>query len=448
VIVVDSGRVAPPSIRARREEDQWRTEATYQAMATMGYDAVGLTIADFIFGSDFIQEVRTKDKVPFVACNIVYTKTKKPFVDPYVVKTVGNFVVAVIGLSSKEDFQYAASSRSNIGSSPNPMLEQGVADLTFLDPGEALDAALKELQSHRPRPNAYVLISAIDPREMAGLIREHPEITVVLNDGQITDIANVKPQTVTGPDGKPIQLPPRANTAQLGGTWVYFASAQYTGKTVGEVTLDYQDGKIASQDWQQVNLDAKYADDPAIRKVVGEFYAMASKKVELEGTAEPRNAFGELERDRHNGFIGAEACQKCHDHEYALWEETHHADAALNLVTANKQYHPDCVSCHNTGYGYPTGFQIADQTPTLHGVQCESCHGPGKRHADANSAKFIRAKPGKEYCVGCHDSQQSPDFQTDFNSYYERIKHTEKAIESQRQLRDPRTQDAPGRRMW
>jgi len=419
-------------------------------MVKMGYDAVGITSADFAYGRDYLEQLRRKHDVPFVACNIVDSKTNKHIVDPYVVKTTGDFVVAIIGLSSREDFQYPAGRRPPVTSELEIVLREATQTLTFIDPEQALEKTLKALRRHRPRPNVYVLISAIDPRETVKLLEEFPEITVVLNDGQLTDIASPPSAAAQKtPPAPAVSYASRTDHVQVKDAWIYHGAAQFTGKQVGEISLDYTDGKIASQEIRWTSLDTKFADDPAIRKLIGEFYTQASRKVALEGTAEPKNKWGTLESNRKNAFIGAESCSECHPEEESRWRRTRHADAALQLVTTNKHYHPDCASCHNTGYGYRTGFDIGEQTPSLAGVQCEACHGPGKLHRESKSTEFIRAKPGKEYCVECHDQQQTPDLDEKFSEYYERIKHTEEAVKRQPpRLPDNRTADAPGKKLW
>jgi hypothetical protein len=294
----------------------------------------------------------------------------------------------------------------------------------------------------------YVLISAIDPRQLVELLKEFPQISVVLNDGQLGDIAPKQqppPAPAGGAPPPPTYTPPR-DSVQVGGAWVYYGGKSSTAKMVGQINLDYETGKVKSQTITWTNLGQEYADDPAVRKVVNDFYAEASKKVTLQGTAEPKNKWADLESNAKNAFIGAQACAECHRQEHSLWQQTHHADAARQLGGSNKQYHPDCVSCHYTGYGYPTGFKIGEQTPTLIGVQCESCHGPGKLHQDAKSKDFIRAKPGKEYCIECHDAKQTPDLEQNFDFYYQRVKHTQEALNLDRQPHDPRAPDAPGKR--
>ena len=62
------------------------------------------------------------------------------------------------------------------------------------------------------------------------------------------------------------------------------------------------------------------------------------------------------------------------------WSATRHAFAYQTLQKKERYFDAGCVSCHTTGFGYSTGFQIGDPDSTLEGVQCETCHGPGKQH--------------------------------------------------------------------
>ena len=80
------------------------------------------------------------------------------------------------------------------------------------------------------------------------------------------------------------------------------------------------------------------------------------------------------------------------------------------LPEAGGQTNASCVACHTVGYGLPTGFVSAGQTPLLEGVQCESCHGPAANHA-ANPTDFSvipRVELAAQVCGGCHNAQLAP----------------------------------------
>ena len=67
------------------------------------------------------------------------------------------------------------------------------------------------------------------------------------------------------------------------------------------------------------------------------------------------------------------ACQTCHPEEYADWQNTVHAKAALDPVFkeqfAKSHNQGDCLKCHTTGFDTGSGKFAWE------GVTCEACHG-------------------------------------------------------------------------
>ena len=88
-------------------------------------------------------------------------------------------------------------------------------------------------------------------------------------------------------------------------------------------------------------------------------------------------------------------------------------------------------------YPYNGGFDMGEQEKTRHltNVGCESCHGPGENHknAELGSNKTKQAEMRKavrlplenaqKNCILCHDGDNSPHF--DFETYWPKIKHSE-----------------------
>ncbi len=149
-------------------------------------------------------------------------------------------------------------------------------------------------------------------------------------------------------------------------------------------------------------------------------------------------------------FVGAQKCKMCHSTEkigaqYKIWEASKHAMAykdlasdtakavAAKLGICDPQKSPECLKCHETGYGLPasmfeTGF---DSTA---GVQCESCHGAGADYWKMATMKGIHANtidadsvglrlPTEAVCLRCHN-QESPFYHGfDFKTYSAKIAH-------------------------
>ena len=113
---------------------------------------------------------------------------------------------------------------------------------------------------------------------------------------------------------------------------------------------------------------------------------LASSSVAQDG---PRASLGQ------HHYVGARKCKTCHGKElmgdqYAVWLKGPHRRAYETLegaqareiaakrgLTRPPHEAPECLACHVTGYGVSPVLFYKKLDPTA-GVQCESCHGPGR----------------------------------------------------------------------
>jgi hypothetical protein len=101
------------------------------------------------------------------------------------------------------------------------------------------------------------------------------------------------------------------------------------------------------------------------------------------------------------GYVGSEACKKCHEHAYEVWQKSDHSHAYQTLVNARnpslREYDAECIVCHTVGFRYDGGFASAEATPKLKNVSCESCHGPCEVHKNNpnNAALYPLINPWK-----------------------------------------------------
>lgn len=147
-------------------------------------------------------------------------------------------------------------------------------------------------------------------------------------------------------------------------------------------------------------------------------------------------------------YVGAAKCKSCHKKElmgdqYGEWQKSVHAKAYETLrsdkaveiaknkgITTPPHETAECLECHVTAYGLPAA--AFDKKPLLakDGIQCESCHGPGKDYRkkkvmsdrDKSIAKGMW-EPGKDakICTTCHNDR-SPTWDAAVGFDYEKAK--------------------------
>lgn len=111
-------------------------------------------------------------------------------------------------------------------------------------------------------------------------------------------------------------------------------------------------------------------------------------------------------------YVTVKACAECHAEQVTAWKKTPHAHAwdTLKKQGDEKQTVAGCIKCHVVAFGRDGGFIDLDLTPEFINVQCESCHGPGKKHIEAEGEGHIIAKPDTAACRVCHTEGQDKNF--------------------------------------
>ena len=189
-----------------------------------------------------------------------------------------------------------------------------------------------------------------------------------------------------------------------------YVGCRSEGRTLGMLALWMDtNGKLARHYATELALTGDISESEPIRQLLTDFY----KDVATENPLQSTRLFAEqlLEQQPKNGYVSATACQRCHEQEYLQWSATRHAFAYETLLKKERYFDAGCISCHTTGFGYSTGFQIGDSDSTLKGVQCETCHGPGKQHVGNPKKSNIRRGADTSLCLQCHDAEHSPGFE-------------------------------------
>ena len=262
----------------------------------------------------------------------------------------------------------------------------GLVTLDFKDSTEVasvsdqLDVLMSEVQTQ----SDFVVGLSHSPIEVnRALAREYPSFSAILS-------------------------PYEGETEKIGD--VLLAYCHSKGKTLGALMLSDGVADISSK-VQQIALTESVPDDPDVRKLLNDFYHQVATDHQLQIVSHRLLASESLEQDDRNSYIGSQACQECHQKEFSQWSHSSHATAFNTLRTLGMEYYPECITCHVTGSGYPSGYQIGNaERSHLVDVGCETCHGPGKQHTYTPLKENIRGQVPEKVCMECHTPEHSPGF--------------------------------------
>jgi hypothetical protein len=207
------------------------------------------------------------------------------------------------------------------------------------------------------------------------------------------------------------------------------------GQEVGVLDL-VKDGERWKAAYRAVELDPSLEETASpLREDVERLFDAYRRRVREERLLETTPGFP----DDGIAYVGSEACATCHQAIFDSWSKTAHAHALPTLVKKDYEWDPQCIRCHVVGWERAdlddlwsrraSGFHTPDATPSLGGVGCESCHGPGSEHVKEPYRKDLW-KPyrtpgarnwvdvGRAGCMRCHDTDNSPTFGERYDAHY------------------------------
>ena len=329
--------------------DQLRTQKVLESMQLLKYEALVPDRADMNFGEDFMTDTLARQEFPLLTANIEELEGNAQSV---LMKAVGDKKVAVLGLSS----------------------------LSFQDTKlTVLDHLLPEIQK---QADFIVILSNLSPEVNRTIAENYQRISAILSHG-------------TG------------ETEEIGNVLLAYSGAN--GETLWALLLNADNTPGVSA--QQIALTEEVEDDTQIRELLQDFYKQIANDPKLQAGGERLFSDEPLEQDALSGYVGSQACATCHRKEFDQWAHTSHATAFNTLLTVGKQFYPECVSCHVTGFRYETGYQIgSEEKEQLADVGCETCHGPGKQHITTPLTTNVRGEVKQQVCMECHTPSHSPGF--------------------------------------
>ena len=399
LVVLDAGglskRVGPQALLKFR--------VALEAMAEMGYDAIGLGTSELRFpAADLVNPIAGEEGRAgrFVSANVglfglsAQLTPRKRIVEAAEMK-VG--VTSILGKKYQREIH-------------NP-------DVELTDPEAALEPLVAEL---RPACDLMILLAHATQEESLALARRFPAWDVVVTT-----------------DGPPV--PPAEPLLIDGGSRLLI---QVGERVKDAVVLGVYDKPASKLRYQRVPLDARFpVAATAKARMAGHQAELRQLGLDGLGVRPVPHPRRELQGD----FVGTKKCAECHAESHDVWQRSGHARATRTLVELDppRQFDPECLACHVTGWHpagflpYESGYLSPEATPALATVGCESCHGPGGGHAAAEEGAdealqqqlrqavvLTKDEAKRRTCAACHGVSNSPDF--DFDAYLPDVAHTEK----------------------
>ncbi len=448
LLLLDTGNLLfrkPLQTETKRRDGLLRVDLLIQAYNEMKYDVVNVGEKDLMMGIKFLSDMDQKAEFRFLSTTLIDKKTRKEIFKSHVIKEITGLKIGIIGL---------------LDDTLNPTLQERDPGLTILEPLSTSKVLTKSL---RGQCDLIVVLSQLGESKDKKLARENREIDLVLGGGGESKKAIIERVIET-----PIyRLEPRGG--YLGRIDYSFVDTKRPIKFLISSERDEMEKRLerlinrsmsiksemarsGKQDEMKVKelkfLESKQkelektllaiedknfykhtfipvqlsvADDPKMIRKVESYRAESGKLYRPKGAALPEKELPEKEMiariPKDSPFVGAISCKRCHEVNYRNWLKTKHAKASQTILASPKYSQEECLICHSTGYGKMGEYATVEEIPFyLRGVQCEACHGEGRRHSGRGG---IERKVTLGVCRNCHTKDQSPTF--NYVAYLEKI---------------------------
>jgi Cytochrome c554 and c-prime len=394
VVPVDVGE----QVRRFGNQSEIKFQATADALKTMKYGAVALGTDDLRLPVQSLLAAvadSPDNPGPFVSANAALISFEQTYMPRLRIVPAGKLKLGVTAI---------------IGDSAQRAISND--DIKFKPAAEALKEILPDLQ--KAHCDRLILLAHATKEESIALAKQFPAFDFVITSGGAPE-----------PSSEPIVVE---------GTKTRLVEVGQKGEYANVIGL-FDDSREPVR-FRVVPLAARLGESDEMHQLMAS-YQDQLKQLELSG-------LGLVPTPHRSGrqFVGSKVCGDCHTKAYAVWKETPHAKALDTLANLkpSRQYDPECLSCHVTGwepqkfYPFQGGYASLDKTPLLAHNGCENCHGPGSAHvaAETGDAKLadkeiadrraaMRAVKSADTCIQCHDDDNSIKF--DFKTYWPKVEH-------------------------
>lgn len=341
----------------------------------MGYDAFTPGELDLAYGMDRLIQLSHQAQFPFLAANLIDSRSRKPVFQPYRIKEARGIKIGLIGLISN---RYPLES---------PPEEKGKYSLE--DPIKTAKGIVAQLKR---TCQVIIVLGHMDLDEQTGLAQAVPGIQFILS-GHVSHYER--------------------NPVRVKETQIFNAGSR--GEYLARVDFILKNKKSQAQ-YRLVALTADYPDHPQVMERIDQYKSNLRSYVQSLPQAGQQIGSSFVGPDGNTTqllFMGEGYCLPCHQTQHQSWLQTAHARAYQTLVRDNRSSDPACLTCHTTGFA-----SLKNSGANLVNVQCEACHGPGDGHPDTRKSLL---KISQDHCFQCHNRANSPNF--NYPDYLDKIRH-------------------------
>lgn len=438
LVVVDAGlsltRMVPVSkVAGDMEQRQIKAELIAGAFAASQTDAISLGATDWALGVDYVRKLVTEHDLPVLAANLT-CGGEAPYPGSKVVEAGGKRI-GIVGVTDGE--VEGCELGDTVEALQRAVSELGKVDIVvglipLQSPGE-----IAQITANQTLP----IDIAIDGRSrttVAGAdLRGGVQFLSGGSEGKAVGVLSlrfVKPGSRWVPtDGVDMlekelamlreqreAVVERRNGAAPDEIERYDKQLEAYDTELERVSRELEESRAAvGTNWfaiEQIDLLPEVPDHEPTAALV----KAAKRRIEMAGGEDPARFVPR--RVDEGPYLGGEGCVECHQPQHLQWSRTKHARAWSGLVNVGRALDHACWSCHVTGAGKEGGPQVPSDNPGFRDVQCESCHGPGRAHAEAPTEVDLVVNPGEALCVECHDGVRD-EGRFDYATYFPKIAH-------------------------
>ena len=370
VLTVDCGDL----FGHRNKNEEYQTRFLCEVTGDFGLDAIGLGEKDLNYGLGFLREMIQKYELPFTSANVRLAETGELILPEYIKTTKNGMKIGICSVLAS-DYKIVTMDTEN-------------TEFIIDDPVATLRELLPRM---RKEVDTVILLAHVGDEGVKSLLQEVSGV----------DLA------VTGHSYRSLNTEKLINETPV-------VCSVHEGRYVGRANLfiDEKTGQIKAFDVTNTSLDDAIPDDEDMAARVAAFKESLQDFKVTARAAYPQNKGSDKEQ-----YLSAYSCKGCHTEAWQVYAQSGHKKAFSTIRTKGRNFDPECLVCHTTGYEYKNGYSDERPFNRLTDVQCEACHGYGTEHA--RDGKWLAQ--AKDSCIVCHDKKNSPDF--DYATYWEKIKH-------------------------